>query len=565
MTTIPSSPLLIAGAGPVGLALGVELARRQVPFRIFDRAPARSTASKALGVFPRTLEVFAAMGVLQPALAAGHLLHGLRVHSASRQLAHIAFAELDTPYPFLLSLPQSETERILAEHLTTLGVEVERQTELAALTQDADGVTATLRHSAGGDGAGREEVVRTRWLLGCDGAHSTARHQLGASFEGAPYEEGFVLADFEGDVPCPEDEVSLFFHPRGLLGLFPFGRGRYRMVADLPREAGAAGATGPSPEPTLEPNQAEIQQLIDERGPGRVELRSLLWVSHFRISRRMVTAYRHGRVLLAGDAAHIHSPAGGQGMNTGIQDAWNLGWKLALVAAEEAPAALLDSYGAEREPVARAVLHLTDRITETALLIDHPFAQRLRDLVLPLLTGIGPLTHRIADTLAELAVAYRHSSIVAEHWGLPFPGLHSAGPAAGDRAPDGALEELGTGAPRRLFELFREPRHTLLLFAGSRATGDAPSPLDLCELGRVLADEYPRLLLPHLILPAARAAEDPGAGTARWRDPEGAVHHRYGADSPCLYLIRPDGYVAYRSLGIDTVPLLQYLERVGLA
>ena len=323
--------ILVAGAGPVGLALGVQLARFGLSFRIIEKSvePTPLNESRALGVHSRTLEVFEDMGVIAPALEQGMRWHGLNAYSGGKRILHVAFEELDAPYPYLLTLPQSRTERILEARLEELGGRVERGKALASFEQSEEKVTATLQ-----DASGRTEKVEARWLVGTDGAHSTVRHGLDLSFEGTAYEERFVLADVVLSGEIARDESHTWFSSEGPFLILPLPDGKARLLAQVQGD----------PEPT----RAFFAQLLRERGPGPgYEIREAVWMASFKIHHRLVSHYRKGRVFIAGDACHIHSPVGGQGMNTGIQDVYNLSWKLAQ-AAKGGPD-LLDSYELEPE------------------------------------------------------------------------------------------------------------------------------------------------------------------------------------------------------------------------
>ena len=316
MSDSTSCAALIVGAGPVGLTMAAQMHAHGVKCRIIDQSPAPSDKSKALLVWARTLEMLDDLGIAARFVAAGRYVDAASIHSRGRVLAHVPFEAAGTQYPRPLMIAQSETERLLIEHLQQVGISVERGVTLTAFVDHGDQVLATIRHAGG-----REEQVRCAWLLGCDGAHSTSRKILGLEFTGVPAPNDMMLADCRIEGPLPTNELSFFWNHRGILAFFPFGTGRFRIIADV----GPARTEAACPEPTL----ADVQRIVDERGPGNLRLVEAHWLTRFRINERKVAEYGRGRVLLAGDAAHIHSPAGGQGMNTGMQDAWNLGWKLA--------------------------------------------------------------------------------------------------------------------------------------------------------------------------------------------------------------------------------------------
>jgi len=529
---------LIAGAGPVGLTMAAEAARNGLRCRIIDKAPAPTDKSKALVLWSRSLEMLAAMGDARPFLAAGTQAHGASMYSDGRRIARIHF-QIESPYNFALMIPQSETERLLAEHLATFGLRVEREIELTGFAQQADGVTCSLRNSAG-----NIEQVRTKWLLGCDGAHSTVRHALGVEFSGDAEPNDWMLADMQVTGPLPDDELSIYFHQSGLVAFFPIVGKRFRMIADLGvAQPGAAPAT-----PTL----ADVQRILDERGPGGLTASDPVWLSGFRIHERKVANYRAGRVFLAGDAAHIHSPAGGQGMNTGMQDAFNLAWKLGLVHHGRAGDALLDSYSVERSAVGDLVLRNAGAMTRVATL-RNPIAQKARDTAYRLFSSWRIVQHGLSDTLSELSINYRHSPLSDQHRGVSAHGwLLGGGVPSGDRAPDGALTVAATGEATTLFETFRGTRHQLLLFTGVEPTASVTQ--QLTEISAAVDSRFPDLVASHTIGPAATSG-------VTLIDADLSVHRRYAAAAPTLYLIRPDGYVTYRSQPAEASGLLVHLGK----
>lgn len=546
--------VLIVGAGPTGLALACSLVRQNVAVRVVDQAAAPSVHSKALAVHARTLEVFAQLGVVDAALAAGHPLHGINVYADGRRIVHAALDQIDSPYPFVLSLPQSETERVLTGELARLGVTVERAMRFTALIEDADGVEVTLQRD------GKDERVRVPWVVGCDGAHSEVRHALALPFEGLRYDEPFVLADVTLDCNLPDDEAHSFLSARGILLCLPLpGERRWRLVAE-------GSASDP---PTL----AELSAVLAERGPRDAKIVDAQWTASFRVHRRIVQRYRVGRVFLAGDAAHIHSPMGGQGMNTGIQDAFNLAWKLALVVGGAARPELLDSYHAERRPVAAATLSGTDLATR-AVTLRNPLARELRDRLASLLSSLEVVQRRVLASASEIGIGYRRSAIVSEYR-APLvdsrlkraadnerPSVadwfdFGAAPRPGDRVPDVALDE-----HTHLHALLRGNDHTLLLFDGAAATAEGYR--HLRELGsRARAIAHGKLTV-RIVVPHKRAPEELLGDLRVLVDPDGALHSRFGAGAECLYLVRPDGYIGFRAQPADGDALCGYLSRLFL-
>jgi 2-polyprenyl-6-methoxyphenol hydroxylase-like FAD-dependent oxidoreductase len=537
-------PALVVGAGPVGLTMAAELTRHGVTTRIVDRNAVPSDKSKALAIWSRTLEILDDMGIGGDILAAGIRAVGSSIYGDERRLAHLAFNTAPTPHPYALMLPQCETERLLASHLAALGGHVERGLELTALREEHDAVVVTLR---GTDGT--EEVVRCRWLLACDGAHSTIRHTLGIPFRGEAEPNDWLLADVHLRGGVPEDEMSMFLHEKGAMAIFPMGRGRFRLMAD----AGAARSEDRAPDPTLD----QIGAILDERGPGGWTPHDPVWLSSFRIHECKVADYRHGRVFLAGDAAHVHSPAGGQGMNTGMQDAYNLAWKLALVERERGRMEpLLSSYSAERSPVGELVLKRAAAFTRMATL-RNPIAQHLRNRLASLLASFEVVQHRLGDQFAELSIAYPESPLQGEHSGRR-PSWLRGGVAPGERAPDAALRVGASGRPTTLFELLRGTSHVLLLLEGVDDRDSGPM---LANLGANVRARFGDLVSEHLVL-APGHVEGRGDGLgAILTDPTGELHERYGASGPTAYLVRPDGYVGFRSQPADEARLLEHLSR----
>lgn len=337
--------VLIVGAGPTGLTLAGTLALRGVSTTVVDALPAGRNTSRAAAVNARTLEVLENLDVSRRMVKEGLTAPRFSMRDRRRVLIPIDFSALPTAYPYTLMLSQATTERLLAERLDELGVEVRRPLTLTGVAEDADGVTATF------DGG---ETLRARYVVGADGIHSTVRQQAGIGFAGGKYAESFVLADVHLDGEAPVDEVILFYARTGLTVVAPLPHGIHRIVAPLDH----------APE---QPSADFVQDLLDARGygPARSRVTDVVWGSRFRIHHRVADTYRAGRLILAGDAAHVHSPAGGQGMNLGIQDAVALADALTEVLDGGSQTAL-DAYGAQRRPIAEQVLRLTGRLTRLA-------------------------------------------------------------------------------------------------------------------------------------------------------------------------------------------------------
>jgi 2-polyprenyl-6-methoxyphenol hydroxylase-like FAD-dependent oxidoreductase len=354
----------------------------------------QSVHSKALAIFPRTLEIFDMAGVVQPFLAAANRVTWVAIVAQGRALARIHFAPDDTPYPFVAMVPQDVTEKILAESLSSRGGRIEYETKLVNAVESDGQVRATVERP------GHAAEITAKYLIGSDGAHSAVRHLLDLRFAGEQYHASFLLADVETNDALPADEMQLCPSEFGPLAIFPMSATRRRIVATIARIENDS--------PSLE----LVRALLAQRAPRGICALALKWSSYFRIHHRQVDRLRVGRMFVAGDAAHIHSPFGGQGMNTGLQDAWNLAWKIDLAVRGRANERLLDSYTTERRPVIEQVIATTDFITRAMGTASKP-AQLLRNVALPVISRIGPFQRRFVGRLAELDIRYRGSPIIA--------------------------------------------------------------------------------------------------------------------------------------------------------
>ncbi|HKE55746.1 MAG TPA: FAD-dependent monooxygenase [Pyrinomonadaceae bacterium] len=455
--------VLIIGAGPVGLFLANECARRGLRYRLVEARATQSEHSKALAIFPRTLEIFDMAGVVAPFLQAANRVTSVAVMTHERTLARMQFTPEESPYQFVAMVPQDVTEKLLLGELRRKGGEVEYETAFVSMEQHKDYVTVALDHK------GTAVTLNTSFVVGCDGAHSAVRHVLQIPFAGAEYKDSFVLADIETNDALPRDQLQLCPSEFGPVAIFPMSATRRRIVASIEQVEGDI--------PTLD----LVRRILAQRAPSGIEAKALHWSSYFRIHHRHVGQMRVGRTFIAGDAAHIHSPFGGQGMNTGLHDVWNLVWKLDLYLHGNGNEELLDSYSEERLPVIKSVIDLTHFLTRV-LGTPNRLAQALRDTLIPMVSRLSPFQHAFVQRLSELGIAYSGSPIIE-------------GP--GRRYLDNSMRG-GKGIQGRF----------LLMLDAETAAATSEAAKDLCQ-------SFPELV-------EYRPSEDPG-----------------------VKLVRPDGYVAY--------------------
>ena len=498
----PDCQVLIVGAGPTGLVLAAELLHRGIRARIIDKGDGLVLESRAIGIHARTLEVLDMMGLADCFIERGQVVPLFRFYSGARCLVSLEFARCGSRFGFLLDLPQDETQRLLRARIAELGGAVEQRTELIALVPCGNAVTATVQNPGG-----HPSTITASYVIGCDGAHSRVRHELGLAFDGHPYPQDWLLADVLIDLDLAEDTAHAFFRPDGLpVIFFPMRDHRWRLTLPF------AGARSDGP-PTLE----EIQVLTDQRTPWPVTATDPTWLANFRCHRRSASAYRRGRVLLAGDAVHIHTPAGGQGMNTGIMDAHNLGWKLALVAANRAPDALLDSYGTERRPVADQVLKLTHTLVRYGTM-SNPVKRRIRDIAIPGLARSSAIQAHAARRLTHVGIAYPAGALTRQDSWL-------SSPRPGQRLGDTTVFQ--GGRVNTLHNVLRRGRHVLLVPPG--------------RLASVQDDARLRPYL-HDIDIVTGISQTAGAGKA------------------LVALSRPDGHIAVRARPANIDPVIDYLR-----
>jgi 2-polyprenyl-6-methoxyphenol hydroxylase-like FAD-dependent oxidoreductase len=503
--------ILIVGAGPTGMTAAIELKRAGLDMRIVDKSGHMALHSQAFGVQARTLEQFQRYGIAGEAVDQGRKLIKAVFCSEGKQIVSVALDQISSRYPFLLMLPQTQTEAILNQRMEALGAKTERGVGLTSLTQQDGRVVARLRHSDG-----KEEELVSRWVIGCDGAHSSVREMLGIPFLGGGVGLSFFLGDLEIDGPdAPGDELSVHFHDGDVVFLARISSSLTRMIV----------AVHARQRETLdrELTVADFQEALDNASV-HVTVRSAEWMTPFHVNDRQARDYRAGSVFLAGDASHIHSPVGGQGMNTGIQDVANLVWKLAAVS-RGAGEGLLNSYQEERAEVGKALLQFTERGLKMATAV-NPLMETLRDALLPVLTSLKPVQKAMLGFISETAIEYRWSSIVADHGG-------DGHLKAGDRMPDLAL--MTRMGETTLLADWTEAKHLAIVLGGTDA-----------EMGEI------RTGLSRARVLGIRAAD---------LDMQG--RQLLGKDKKLL-ILRPDGYVGFRGSLAKSADWAAYGRQDGL-
>jgi 2-polyprenyl-6-methoxyphenol hydroxylase-like FAD-dependent oxidoreductase len=414
-----TDPILIAGAGPTGLTAALELSRMGVAVRLIDKRDAPATTSRATGVQARTLELFEQRGLAGEMVRLGNRAQFGSVYGGGKRVFRFDFSHIESRYPFLLFISQAETERILREAAARQGVTPEWNTELVGIGQDALSHDSSPAQAILKLADGRLQRVAAPWLISAEGAHSLVRTTLDLPFEGHTRDEEYALGDLLVAGNLPNSDFHIFSSEHGFMALFPMGGERFRLMASHPLS---------QPSKDAEPSLDELQRIYDQRSHVPARFHDLTWSSWFRINSRMVSRLKVGRLLLGGDAAHIHSPAGAQGMNTGIQDMINLSWKLAMVVNGKARPALLDTYEAERLPVMRGVLFKTDKLT-TAIGTENPVVRTLFNHLGPFIAGARPVQENATAGMSQVALNYRNSSLSEDH-------THGGALRAGDRVPD---------------------------------------------------------------------------------------------------------------------------------
>lgn len=506
--------VLIVGAGPTGLMMANQLARRGIKPLLIDRHGGPAQQTRAMGVQARTLEIYAKLGIADEAVRRGAVTRGVNLWSGANHKARVPVGDAGqglSPFPFVLMLGQDENERILGDKLRALGVSVQWSTELLSLCQFPDHVTASLKMP---DGGTRE--VQAAWVAGCDGSRSAVRSLCGIDFPGAPYEHVFFVADTTALGDMVPAELNAYLWRKGFHLFFPMhGENRWRVIGILPADL-------------RERDDLRFEDVIPHlrREVGtRLEFRSCHWFSTYRIQHRHAERFRDGRCFLLGDAAHIHSPMGAQGMNTGLQDAYNLAWKLAAVTQGQAAECLLDSYQDERQRVAQALLRGTDRAFGLVV-SDTPLAAFFRTRIMGNGARLAMRFKRVQRvayrTISQVGIRYRHSFLSKD-----LRKDAKDGPRAGDRFPWMRLRFAPTAQEEDVFARLDDTQFNLLLFGQHAGTPPAHAMVRIHEVP----------------MDAANARTLAAAGITGQQ----------------FFLLRPDGHIALAGTDYDPVYVRHYL------
>jgi 2-polyprenyl-6-methoxyphenol hydroxylase-like FAD-dependent oxidoreductase len=521
--------ILIVGAGPTGLMMACQLAMRGIPFHIIDKTDDHTIQSRAIVIQARSMEIFDQMGIAEKFGSAGHIgrLFGL-IFNGRKTVTITVKGGNFTKFPYMLMLAQSETEKILLEFLRELGHQVERRTELVHYVETTDGVNANVKRQDGS-----EETIRATYLIGCDGAHSVVREQHQTILGGETYPLRMYVIDCRADVHIAHDELYMALSSKGTVGFFPMPTGRFRVIGVVPKDLEEKETI------TFE----DIQARVASEAAMDVQIFDPSWMSVYRTHHRYAPSFRFGNCFILGDAAHIHSPLGGQGMNTGLQDAYNLAWKLAMIIQGVAKPKLLDTYDMERIGIAKRLVRTTD--TGFGFMTSNkPLIKTIRSLLLPVFLQIAMrivnvstmIREKVFRIISEIGINYRES-LLSQDASMGAFSRHA--PCPGDRVPYIQFRE--SGEQTDTLQKLRVKNFRVFAFPGKNLRAIAP-----------IIEELRRHQKLYSIMSIERTSETEN------------VYAAFGIVEAGCYIIRPDMYVAYRTSEPDTEHLKKYMERVGL-
>lgn len=546
----PAGPrVLVVGAGPTGLALACELHRANVPCRVIDSLVERSTRSKGIAIWPRSLEILHDLGVADEAVERGLAVRGGSLWSQGRPLTSFDLAGLGSRYGWGLVLPQYETEELLERRLVELGGKVEKGVRLVRTSTSPSGLPVVTLESADG-----QETAEVDWLVGCDGPASPVRSGLDIPMSGALEKYGWLLADVRMRTELPRNWINWFLHANAVLHVLPMPADQWRLTMTVGSQR---------PDPTEWPMQ-RVQDLVTERSPVPIALASIEWLSGFRVRQGIARSFRSGRVLLAGDAAHVHSPAGAQGVNAALQDATNLGWKLATVCRGEAPESLLDSYDAERRPAASLTVLMANRMTKGATLGSR-FARGTRDLLWSNAGRLGVVQRALPPVVS--GVRQGHPAGLVPASGVRLAARRARGllasvtgrPVTGSRLPDVLLDASGPTPSTRLWDLWPSGDAAVLAWAGRGRRWDEVD--GFTALSRAVPPGVPVIVFDSPGVPADAVPDSPD-----WRvvpDYAGRVRRALRAGTDTAVVVRPDRYLGGTGRASTPTAVRAYFTTVG--
>lgn len=518
--------VLIIGAGPAGMMAAIELSRFGIPVRLIEKTAKPADTSRAVTIQPRTLELLQQRGLTEKLVPQGNKVVAASVYGAGKRVFRLDFEGVDSEYNYELLVSQATTEQVMRDALDKAGVVIERERTLISFAQPErhGDITAVLEHADG-----TLEKFACLYMIDCEGAHSIARSTLGLEFEGKTLQENYALGDLYIDGDIPETDLNIFSSEHGFMGLFPMGDGRFRLIASNPFS---------KPEKGTEPAVEELQRIYDQRSHIPAHFHDMTWSSWFRINSRMVDEMQKGQIFLGGDSAHIHSPAGGQGMNTGMQDMMNLGWKLAMVIKGKAKPELLKTYTPERVSVIKTVLTKTEGLTH-AIGSENPIFRSVFNHIAPWIVSTDFVQKNSTERMCQLSLDYRDSSMSAGDG-------HSGGLKAGDRVPDFAVTVLNHEGsadqeprPASLLELMDPSTFTLFY---SNLTD--PAKTHAAIQGQIGA--FHGIMRGHQIAP---------------RDRQDTVFGEKFGTSSSILLVRPDGYIAFVGTEESVPELAEYCDK----